>query len=419
MSLRFMSCEIRIKNMKSNICMTIVSAVLAGWLATSMAWGTTKANVPETWDTGLQSWVTERLEGQLPTVQNIGGSVSIVFNALTTANPETARFGAGQNGSQGMFYGNLAAVGARGARFTISSIIGNPTLQLVIKNQVSQRSWRCTVSVPPAGETITLENMFDIQAGWTGDDSPYLRDADKFKQDLNSVTLLAIEISGDTATRQGCTIDNFELIGPYMAGLVSYSGAQKGDAINIVADDGIKGVPTSVQGTSGAYLIDHAPAPGSYSLKAYIDINGNGVMDYWEPQGVYAGNSFNLTQIIDQADITLIDPTKDGVPYWWLAKKLGINNQAQADAKSGAEWVQQYAQTEFTINSIKHENGKVALQWDYIPSVQLQIYGSSDLAGGFDTIGSAFESQDSTGEGKTVVEVEDNGAAFFKVKIVQ
>jgi hypothetical protein len=411
--------------MKSKAYMVIGMALCVGLLAgVSMAWASTRANVPESWDVGLQNWESVRIDGMSATVQNSSGAISIMFgaqNGSAFGNPDNTVFRAGATASQGMFYGNLGGIGARGVQFTITGVGATVSwIALTLSNSVSHHVWTCKIdTLPQPGESLQIEKMFTVADGWYRED--YVRDDSLLLDDLSSVSLLAIDICRGGGAAHGCLVDNFELIGPYMAGTAAYNGEQQGDTIRVVADGDQQPAPSAatIQGVAGSYTIADAPAPGTYTLTGYLDVNGNGVCDFWEPQGQYAGGSILLNQIVEQADIALTDPMNGNIPYWWLAQKLGVTSKTQADSKTAAEWIQDYGQTEFVVNSIQRDEGKCTLTWDYIPGVQLQVIGASDLASGFNPIGASFASENTTGDGKTVVEVDDTGATYFKVKIVQ
>ena len=190
----------------------------------------------------------------------------------------------------------------------------------------------------------------------------------------------------------------------------------------MVADDGAAPTaPTAVvAGKAGAYLIADAPAPGNYTLRAFMDVDGNGVMDFWEPQGTWAGGIVNLTAPLDGAQITLVDPgTQDNLPYWWLVKNCGITSADQAGRKTGADWVAGWAETDFTVNIVPRSDGKVALRWKHVPNRMFQLVRADNLAEGFVVpVGDPVLSEDKTGEGENeVLDDAGNSAQYYRVKI--
>jgi hypothetical protein len=99
-------------------------------------------------------------------------------------------------------------------------------------------------------------------------------------------------------------------------GTVSYAGAQTG-VFYVVASQ----VPTgSVYMTSmtnaGAYVISNAANAQSYTVTAFLDINGNATQDTWEARGAYVDTNdvpivFTLTNLLTGIDVTVEDSTED------------------------------------------------------------------------------------------------------------
>lgn len=87
-----------------------------------------------------------------------------------------------------------------------------------------------------------------------------------------------------------------------ISGTISYSGSQTGQIV-VVA-----GTYTNKIAAPGAYSIGNMPTPGTYSVTAFGDVNGNNQRDASEPYGQYASNPVNLTNNFAGANITLTDP---------------------------------------------------------------------------------------------------------------
>ena len=174
------------------------------------------------------------------------------------------------------------AVGATGVSFRVQSVGGLVNNLCLLLRGTSGREWRYGLPVPAVGESIVVFAPLASVEGWGAADSPYMGDAGKFAEDLRSVAKLGIEVMrGGTLAAHGCLVDDFKLVGPTINGTANYAGEQKGNLICVVADDGAAPTaPTAVvAGKAGAYLIADAPAPGNYTLRAFMDVDGNGVMD--------------------------------------------------------------------------------------------------------------------------------------------
>ena len=79
--------------------------------------------------------------------------------------------------------------------------------------------------------------------------------------------------------------------------------------------NGIHSVQTAV---AGAYSITNLPIPDDYVVSAFMDTNGNGVWDGWEPKGAYPFNPVYLTNDVIGVDILLSetisgDSDNDGI----------------------------------------------------------------------------------------------------------
>ncbi len=99
----------------------------------------------------------------------------------------------------------------------------------------------------------------------------------------------------------------------------------------LLYDGNAGGVPTIVaspRGTDPASVSNVAlnsefvlsfPAGQRYSLSCWMDVDGNGTRDVWEPQASRDADEVLLQDDVSWGDTTLIDPDddKDGLPDWW------------------------------------------------------------------------------------------------------
>lgn len=98
-----------------------------------------------------------------------------------------------------------------------------------------------------------------------------------------------------------------------LTGQVSYSGVMTG-TIHVVAAPAA-GAWTSAWSTvlsaPGFYSVGEAPQRRTYHMKAYRDVNGNGVKDHWEPCGT-ALPAYLASEVAGGVDVVMGDPDSDG-----------------------------------------------------------------------------------------------------------
>lgn len=87
-----------------------------------------------------------------------------------------------------------------------------------------------------------------------------------------------------------------------ISGTLSYSGSQTGQIV-VVA-----GAYTNITAAPGAYAISNLPTPGTYSVTAFRDVNGNNQRDAGEPYGEYAGNPVAISENTSNVNLELTDP---------------------------------------------------------------------------------------------------------------
>ena len=122
-----------------------------------------------------------------------------------------------------------------------------------------------------------------------------------------------------------------------IAGALAYPGKQCGEFRAIAESIDGNGEPpleATLPGP-GAYSIHNALPARKYRVSAYRDTDGDGVCDFWEPQGEWAQNP--LGPVMGDAagiDIDLIDPgSPSGIPYWWWRQYFGSLTRAQMDGR--------------------------------------------------------------------------------------
>ncbi|MFO7870959.1 MAG: hypothetical protein R6V03_05950, partial [Kiritimatiellia bacterium] len=110
-----------------------------------------------------------------------------------------------------------------------------------------------------------------------------------------------------------------------ISGRIIYPGWQSGP-IHVIASPTAGGSSYStVIARPGGYSLTELPNLTSYRIKAYKDLNRNGVKDWWEAEGSYPANPLYLQDDTAGIDIQLIDPDtdNDSLPDWWELTYLG------------------------------------------------------------------------------------------------
>ncbi|HMO52541.1 MAG TPA: hypothetical protein PKE26_15060 [Kiritimatiellia bacterium] len=100
---------------------------------------------------------------------------------------------------------------------------------------------------------------------------------------------------------------------PNVKGIVAYSGQQTNDIVVLATpdSDGWSTAYSTSISTTGNYHITYIPS-GTYHIKAFRDVNGNGFRDQEEAIGVYSNNPISVTGQIIGINITLTEPDTDG-----------------------------------------------------------------------------------------------------------
>ena len=99
---------------------------------------------------------------------------------------------------------------------------------------------------------------------------------------------------------------------PNLSGTIFYSGVQTGMIRVIAATNALDWISEEFVSLSapGAYRISNLLAT-NYWIKAYCDLNGNGLLDGMEASAVYSNNPVTLTGRLEKIDIHLVDSNPD------------------------------------------------------------------------------------------------------------
>jgi len=118
-----------------------------------------------------------------------------------------------------------------------------------------------------------------------------------------------------------------------VSGAISYSGRQTGSIYISATCSPEARKRTVIVSSLGEYTLLNTYTLTSYSLSAFCDLNGNGIKDLWEPQGVYTGNPLLLTGNATNINITLSGPDADTdtLPDWWEMEYFNSLSQTEED----------------------------------------------------------------------------------------
>ncbi|MFO7870281.1 MAG: hypothetical protein R6V03_02480, partial [Kiritimatiellia bacterium] len=113
-----------------------------------------------------------------------------------------------------------------------------------------------------------------------------------------------------------------------ISGRIIYPGWQSGPVHVMAATSAqtwTSEYSTAIRAPQSAFRIENLPNLTSYWIKAYKDLNRNGVKDWWEAEGSYPANPIYLDDDIAGIDIELLDPDtdSDSLPDWWELTYLG------------------------------------------------------------------------------------------------
>lgn len=122
-----------------------------------------------------------------------------------------------------------------------------------------------------------------------------------------------------------------------VSGSISYGGSKSGD-IYVVINTTTNYLPaehsTSIS-APGSYMVSGVETLTNYYIRSWLDFNGNGSYDPWEPQGDYSGNPYYLMGNPSGIDIALVDAQDtdgDGLADVWEEKYFGDATSAVTNA---------------------------------------------------------------------------------------
>jgi hypothetical protein len=416
--------------MKQKKVMSTMPIWLAGVVIPGLLWAG-MANVPTQWEEGLENWVATS-DFMMMQAANQNGAVVLSFPAKAVGSaPESVAgaFAAENTASYGMYAGDLLNIGAEGITFRgtgFGAPLSTVFLRLITE---SGSKWSYALVPPAVNETVTYQASFKV-ANWRI--GGRVGDSAAFSNALSQVKKLELVVmQGGTTAAHGIILDDFKLIGPKISGAALYAGEQPGSMVRVVMEATSEpvlnqAVPRSYQASAtapvGTFEINDAAAPQTYRLKAFLDANDNGIVDFWEPRGEIPGGAFVFNSPMVNTEIVMADPsTEDGVPYWWLVKNCGATSEEQVRTRTGDDWIREWAGSNFTVRIINLGNGQVALRWKHIPGKQFQVEGGDTpgIAGLLEQ-GEPKQSLNSTGEeeNEVIQSITGSSAKFYRVKLV-
>lgn len=97
-----------------------------------------------------------------------------------------------------------------------------------------------------------------------------------------------------------------------VSGTVGYSGSQTGTiyAVAVTSSNDWNLAASDALAGAGAYSITNVPVQADVWVKAWLDVDADGVCDLWEAQGIYTSNPLYRIELnpVSDIDLTLTDP---------------------------------------------------------------------------------------------------------------
>ena len=265
---------------------------------------------------------------------NVDGALKIDFPKQQTSFPQMSWIQGDINASGGAFAGDYISAGITGITFRLMYET-LPATQARLYLHSGSRDWYVELAPGNAGEWTTYTVPLEHAAGWT---TPVGGSAVTFAEDLADVVRLSLRLqrNGSTA-RHSYYLDDMAIPGipPYkvVSGNVGYTGDASGNILVLsVADSASWDLSTSDAAEwDGSFALQVSNRTNQY-VKAFMDMDGNGVLGAWEPYGAWLGNPSEVGSG-DQsgAFIALNDPMSEyGIPWWWLKQYFGMTPAARS-----------------------------------------------------------------------------------------
>ena len=135
----------------------------------------------------------------------------------------------------------------------------------------------------------------------------------------------------------------------------------------------------------GSYAVTKLPNRISYWVSAYMDCDGDGAWDTWEPWGVFQANPVGLVDFASGIDLVLKDSDidGDGLPDWWEVQYFGRTTPLpeEDEDEDGLTNLQEYEHT--TDPSMADTDGD-----GLSDGVEVDTYGTQPTR--YDTDGDGF-----------------------------
>lgn len=116
--------------------------------------------------------------------------------------------------------------------------------------------------------------------------------------------------------------------------VVSSASALTGGVIRVCVSTNAAGWDFTHSAVGASCVVSNVPTLRSYTIKAFMDLNSNGVCEAGESWGAYTGSPVRVNADLSGIGITLSDPDSDGdgLPDWWELRWFGsLNPQPYSD----------------------------------------------------------------------------------------
>lgn len=391
----------------------------------------------ENFDAGsTEGWIcTDVLNGGPRFMMNSGGALMTEFYQQQSPFPEQMALGADQNGSAGMFVGDYISAGVTGITFRIKydTLAASRTAIYIYSGE---NQWFINLTPGVAGEWTTYRIPLDYSAGWTRANASEAA----FLADMQDVTWIGLRLQRNGSTsRHKYYLDDFSTPGVPPFKMVSGQVAYGGDALGTMRVLSVEDSSTWTLDTStvadefNAFSLQVSNLSDQY-LKAFLDMDDDGVLSSWEPSGIWAGNP-SVAESGDQSGalIAVSDPMSEyGIPWWWLYAHFGMTPLDKAaipgtfgamdtDGDGASNWAEYKAMTDpndelsvFEVIPVFDSGNQIV--WPSAVNRVYRVLRATDLASGFTVI---HENIVATPPANVYTDTDTNGAGkyFYKVEL--